>query len=433
MIHLAAFLYPTGYHVGAWRLPDVEANGGWNLNLYADMTRAAEAACFDFVFLADSLAMRGDDFDVLSRSAIRYVAQFEPLTLVSALSALTTRIGFVASVSTTYTHPYQLARWIASAELISNGRIGWNLVTSQNQFEALNFGFESHPEHSDRYSRAHEFVEVVRALWNSWDSDSLILDKETGQFFDPRKVRVANHSGERFRVRGPLNVPRSPQDQPVIMQAGASEAGRELAARTAEVVFTAQDNLSDAIAFRTDIRDRATAANRDPDKIRIMPGIMPIVGSTKQEAYARLEQMNSLVEPTVGLSLLEGQLGEVDLTELSVDQEVPNLCDTNASKSRQQLLIKLAHRNGWTIRELYEHVASSRGHLLVVDEPAAIVDLMEEWHRKGAADGFNIMPASNPHGLNTFIANCVPVLRKRKLIRDRYIGSTLRSHLDLSR
>ncbi|MGO6944395.1 LLM class flavin-dependent oxidoreductase [Rhizobium johnstonii] len=431
MMNLAAFLYPTGYHVGAWRLPEVAADGGWNFDLYRQMAQAAEAACFDFVFLADSLAMRGGDYEILSRSAIRYVAQLEPLTLVSALTAVTRQIGFIASASTTYTHPFHVARAFASLDHISGGRVGWNLITSQNQYEALNFGLDRHPDHAARYARAAEYAEVVLGLWQSWDEDAFVLDKEGGRFFNPDRMHHLNHDGEHFRVRGPLHVPRSPQGRPVIVQAGASPAGRELAARTAEIVFTAQNNLSDAKAFYSDIKQRVAAAGRDPDSVRVMPGIMPVVGATRVEAEHRFERLQDQISPVVGLSLLEGQLGEVDLTTLSPDDPVPPLNTTNASKSRQELLVALANRNGWTIRDLYLHVASSRGHLLVVEDFRKTVDLMEEWFREGAADGFNIMPASNPAGLQQFIALCVPELQHRGLFRRAYDGQTLRAHLRL--
>jgi len=428
---LAAFLYPTGYHVAAWRHPDVPSDAGVNIGHFVEMARLAESARFDFLFLADSATMRGTDLDALSRTAIRYVAQFEPITLLSALAASTSRIGLVASVSTTYNEPYSVARTFASLDHISGGRSGWNLVTSQNTGEAAQFGLPAHPPHAARYARAREFAEVVLGLWDSWQADAFVRDKESGLFFDPAGMRVLNHRGEHFSVRGPLNVPRSPQGRPVMVQAGSSEAGRQLAAETADVVFTAQDDLAGAREFRADLRARATAAGRDPDQLIVMVGMFPFIGRTLAEAEGKATRLADLVDPVVGLSLLAGQLGGTDLSGYPLDGPVPEFPETNAGRSRQRLLLELARRESLTLRQLAARVAAGRGHWQVMGTPESIVDEMTHWVAEGAADGFNVMPPTLPGGLVDFVELVVPELRRRGLVDDRYRGSTLRSHLGL--
>jgi FMN-dependent oxidoreductase (nitrilotriacetate monooxygenase family) len=435
-MHLAAFLYPTGYHVAAWRLAEAHARMGADPVAYREMTRACERACFDFVFLPDSMAMRGSDVDILSRSAINYVAQLEPLTLAASLCAATERIGVVASASTTYNHPFTVARQILSLDHVAAGRAGWNLVTSQNVHEAGNFGREAHVAHDARYERAESFVDVVTGLWDSFADDAFVCDKAAGRFFDPGRLRALNHADEHFRVRGPLNVPRSPQGRPVVLQAGASPPGRALAARTADVVFCAQNEIGAARAFREDIRARAAAFGRDPDTIRVLPGVMPIVAPTAAEARAAFERLQALITPEVGLALLAGQLGEIDLSGHPVDAPLPELPETlrtDASRSRPVLLLERARAAGLTLRDLYREVAASRGHLLLVGDPVSVVDELERWVTAGAADGFNVMPAALPSGLEAFIDLCVPELRRRGLFRERYEGTTLREHLGLAR
>ncbi|MBE7201761.1 MAG: NtaA/DmoA family FMN-dependent monooxygenase, partial [Parafilimonas terrae] len=277
-MRLGAFLYPGGHHVAAWRHPTSEADAGINAAHYRRLARTAEAAKFDLIFLADGVSIRGDDLDALSRTAIRYVGQFEPLTLLSHLSAVTDRIGLVATASTTYNEPFHVARKFASLDHLSGGRAGWNLVTSADPREAWNFSRESHLAHANRYARAEEFVDVVRGLWDSYEDDAFVRDREGGRFFDPDKLHLLAHEGEHFSVRGPLNVPRPPQGHPVVVQAGSSEAGKALAARTAEVIFTAQQTLEDAVAFYADVKGRMADHCRDPDHLKIMPGAFPVVG-----------------------------------------------------------------------------------------------------------------------------------------------------------
>jgi FMN-dependent oxidoreductase (nitrilotriacetate monooxygenase family) len=432
-MHLGAFLYPTGYHVAAWRHPDVPADAGINFQHYAQLARIAERGRMDFLFLADSLAVRGRDLPALSRTAIRYVAQFEPLTLLSALSVVTERIGLVASASTTYNEPYHLARKLASIDHLSAGRAGWNLVTSQNEDEAYNFGLSEHPPHSRRYERAGEFAEVVKGLWNSWEDDAFVRDKQAGKFFDAAKVHPLNHAGIHFNVRGPLNIPRSPQGYPVMVQSGASEAGKELAARSAEVVFTAQSDLDDAKAFYADLKGRLTRHGRRPEDLKVIVGVFPYVGHTREEAAQKAERLNALIEPAVGLSLLATQLSGINLSAFPLDGQLPVIPPTNAGKSRRELLIQMAHRERLSIRQLYERVAASRGHWTISGTGSQVADEMEGWWRAGAADGFTVMGPALPDGLESFVSLVIPELQRRGVYRRNYFATTLRGHLDLPR
>ncbi|WP_028225195.1 LLM class flavin-dependent oxidoreductase [Paraburkholderia ferrariae] len=432
-LRLGAFLYPTGHHIAAWRHPHALADAGSRFRHYVELARAAEAAKFDLIFLADGSGTRGDNVEYLSRTAHSYVAQFEPLTLLSALAAVTERIGLVGTASTTFNEPYHIARKFASLDHISGGRAGWNLVTSSNEHEAKNFGFDQHLAHARRYERAEEFAEVVTGLWDSWDEDAFVHDKAAGRFFDPAKRHVLDHRGEFFNVRGPLNVARAPQGHPVVVQAGSSEAGKALAARTAEVIFTAQQRLEDAVAFYADVKGRLAAHGRDPDNLKIMPGVMPIVGRTEGEAREKFETLQALIDPVVGLAMVSSLTGGIDLSGYPLDGPIPELPETNASKSRQSLTLALARRENLTIRELSLRVAGARGHWQLVGTPEQIVDALEERFVNYGADGFNVMPALLPDGLDDFIALVLPELRRRGLFRSEYEGRTLRDHLGLKR
>ncbi|EJN02128.1 LLM class flavin-dependent oxidoreductase [Phyllobacterium sp. YR531] len=430
-LKLGAFLYPTGHHIAAWRHPEAQADAGSNFAHYAELARIAEEAKFDLIFMADGVGTRGTDTEALSRTAQRYVAQFEPLTLLSALAALTKKIGFVATASTTYNEPYHIARKFASLDHISGGRAGWNLVTSSSENEAHNFNRDHHVAHADRYERAEEFADVVVGLWDTWEIDAFVRNKESGIFYDPSKQHLLNHHGKHFKVRGPLNVSRAPQGHPVIVQAGSSEPGRNLAARTAEVIFTAHQDINDARAFYSDVKSRLTRYGRSADDLKIMPGIFPVVGKTQSEAEEKFQQIQELIHPAVGLSLLNGMAGDVDLSQYPLDGPLPDVTETNGSKSRQKLMIELARRENLTIRQLYLRVAGARGHWQVVGTASTIVDQMEDWFNTGAADGFNVMPPHLPVGLTDFVEHVLPELRKRGLFRNEYEGNTLRNHLGL--
>ncbi|GAA2422372.1 LLM class flavin-dependent oxidoreductase [Streptomyces glaucus] len=432
-MRLGAFLYPTGYHVAAWRHPAVPADAGVNFAHYAELARTAERGRMDFLFLPDSSAMRGENMDELSRTAIRYVAQFEPLTLLGALAGVTERIGLTATVSSTYTEPYHTARMIASLDHISGGRAGWNLVTSQNPYEAYNFGLPEHPEHDARYARAAEYAQVVKGLWDTWSDGAWRGDKAAGRFFDPDGVRPLHHSGEHFSVRGPLNMPRPPQGHPVTIQAGSSEPGRDLAASVADVVFTAQHSREQALLFAEDVRVRAAKAGRDPESVVVLAGVFPYVGRTRAEAEEKAERLQDLIDPHVGLALLSSELGHVDLSGCDLDGPLPDIPVSNAGRSRRDLLVRMAAEEGLTVRQLYKRVAGSRGHRQVVGTPESVADDLEDWFGSGAADGFIVMPPQLPGGLDDFVDLVLPELRRRGLFRAEYEGTTLRDHLGLER
>lgn len=431
-MHLGLFFIGTGHHVSGWRHPATPVDGDVNIDYHIDVARKAEQAGFDFLFIADSSAMRGaNDVEALSRTS-RAIA-LEPLTTLGALAVATSRLGFIATITTSYNEPYNLARQLASLDHISKGRIGWNVVTSNNEAEALNFSRTSHYSHADRYARAREFIEVARGLWDSFDDDAFVGDKEEGRFFRPDGLHRLDHKGEHFAVAGPLTLPRPPQGHPVIVQAGSSETGRDLAAQSADVVFTAQQTVEGARAFYADLKGRMAAYGRKPETLKIMPGFAPIVGRTQEEAEARFREVQSYVLPEVGLSTLQNTLGGADLSAYPLDGPVPELPVTNGPRSRQQLILENARRRGITLRELCLEVVVARGHFSIVGTPERIADEMQLWVETGAADGFNVMPQVMPTGLDDFIELVIPELRRRGLFRDGYAGTTLRDNLGLAR
>jgi FMN-dependent oxidoreductase (nitrilotriacetate monooxygenase family) len=429
---LGAFLMNTGHHVAAWRHPDAYADGGLDFAHYKRLAQTAERAKFDMAFLADGVAVRRDhNLDSLSRSG--QLVHFEPLTLLSALSAVTEHIGLVATASTTYNEPYHIARKFASLDYLSGGRAGWNVVTSASEAEAHNFNRDKHMDHALRYERAREFLQVVTGLWDSWDDDAFIRDKETGLYFEPAKLHVLNHKGKHFSVKGPLNVARPPQGYPVIVQAGASEDGQDFAAQTAEVIFTAQQTLEEAQTFYAGMKGRLAKYGRSPDHLKIMPGVFPVIGHTEKEAKEKYDQLQNLIHPSVGLALLSGNIGGFDLTSYPLDGPLPELPETNLNKSRQKLVTDLARRENLTIRQLYQAIAGARGHWTIWGTPEQIADRLEEWFVNDAADGFNLMPPYLPGGLDEFVDLVLPILRQRGLFRTEYEGRTLRENLGLLR
>ena len=431
-LRLGAFLMSSGHHLAAWRHPEARADGGLSFQHFQQIAQTAERGKFDMIFFADGVSVRDRGTpEALSRAG--HVTHFEPLTLLSALSVVTERIGLAATVSTTYNEPYHLARKFASLDYLSNGRSGWNLVTSATNSEAQNFNLDKHPEHALRYQRAREFVEVVTKLWDSWEDDAFLRDKESGVYFDPDKLHVANHKGEHFSVQGPLNVARPPQGYPVIIQAGSSEDGKNLAAETAEVIFTAQQTLEDAQAFYADVKGRLAKYGRSPDSLKIMPGIFPVIGRTEQEAKEKFEQLQELIHPSIGLGLLSGLVGGIDLSGYPLDGPLPNLPDTELAKSRLKLVTDLAQRDQLTIRQLYLAIAGARGHRQISGTPEQIADQLEEWFVNEGADGFNIMPPYLPGGLDDFVDLVIPELQHRGLFRTEYEGKTLRENLGLPR
>ncbi|MBV1814013.1 LLM class flavin-dependent oxidoreductase [Pseudomonas viridiflava] len=427
---LGAFLMATGHHVAAWRHPDVPANAGLDFKHYGHLAQVAEAAKFDALFVADSVAAAtGDIASRMARSD-----HFEPLTLLSALSAVTDHIGLIATATTTYNEPYHVARKFASLDHLSGGRAGWNLVTSDAAAEAQNFGRSEHVGHAERYSRAREFHEVVTGLWNSWADDAFTRDKASGQYYDPAKVQVLNHQGEHFSVKGPLNVARSPQGQPVVVQAGSSEVGRDLAAQTAEVVFTAQTSLASAQAFYADIKGRLAAYGRSADSLKIMPGVLIVVAETEALAREKFESFQDLVEPEVGVALLGRMLGNFDLSGYPLDGPLPELPLTDSGqRSRQKLLTELAEREHLNLAQLGRRIAGGRGHYSLIGTPEQVADALQTWFEQGAADGFNVLVPHLPGGLEDVARLLVPELQRRGLFRTEYEGTTLRENLGLQR
>lgn len=430
-LHLGAFLFGVGHHIAAWRHPGIDPSAALRLQHYQQLARIAEAGLFDAIFSADTMGLPGSSADTLSRSVPPH--QFEPLSLLAALAGVTERIGLVGTVSTTYLPPYHLARKLASLDHLSAGRAGWNLVTSGSDHEARIFGLEQQLAHAQRYERAREYVDVVKGLWDSFEDDALLLDQQGGRYFDPAKLHRLDHQGRHYRVQGALQNQRPPQGYPVMVQAGSSEDGQALAAATAELVFTAHQSVEDARAFYRSLKDRLPAQGRSPDALKILPGVSPVVGRTQAEAREKYERLQALIDPAVGLNLLSSFVGGFDFSPYPLDGPVPELPPTEGWQSRQALFINLARRENLTLRQLYQRVATARGHWTVVGTPQSIADELEHWFTTGAADGFNIMAPTLPYDLQDFVALVIPELQRRGLFRTAYQGRTLREHLGLPR
>lgn len=430
-LSLGAFLLYTGHHAAAWRDPG--ASDSTRFSDFAGFARLAEEAKFDAVFLADGVSARVQNVAAASRKAHSGFYPFEPITLLSALATVTHRIGLVATASTSFSDPYNLARQFASLDHLSAGRAGWNLVTSADPGAAHNFSHDAIIAHADRYRRAEEFIDTVTGLWDTVDDDAFPRNRESGLYFHPDKVRGLNHNGAFFKVRGPLNIPRPPQGHPVVVQAGSSEPGKELAARTAEAVFTAQQTLASSIAFYSDLKSRLAKYGRAAEDLKILPGVFPVVGRTRQEAEDKFEQLQALLEPSVGLDMLADLAGADEIRTLPIDALISQLPETEGGKSRRALFLELAERENLTLRQLYQRVAGARGHWQIVGTAEEIADELEERFVNYGADGFNVMPPVLPWGLSDFIKLVVPELRRRGLFRHEYEGSTLRDHLGLSR
>jgi N-acetyl-S-(2-succino)cysteine monooxygenase len=420
------FIRPSGHHIASWRHPQGHADAGENFARMIEIAQTAERGLLDMVFCADTHSVFTAHEQGLHR--LHYVAWIEPFTMLAALASYTKNIGLVCTASTSFEQPYTVARKFASLDLVSGGRSGWNVVTSGNATEALNFGNEPHKPKDVRYKRGKEFVEVVQALWDSWDDDAFLRDREQCLFFDPAKMHTLNHHGEHFDVRGPLNVPRSPQGQPVLVQAGASDDGRELAAQTAEVVFTAHPSIEPAKAFYADLKGRVARYGRNPDHLKILPGLSITVGRSREEANEKQAQLDELLHPDVGISLLSTRIGH-DLTGFPLDGPLPPLPENKVVSSRSDVAIEMARSKNMTIRQLYQWFARQRGHAGFVGTPVEVVDQMEQWFTEGACDGFNFLAPVFPIGLNDFVDMVVPELQRRGLYRTAYEGPTLRDIL----
>ncbi|NKY34011.1 LLM class flavin-dependent oxidoreductase [Nocardia speluncae] len=425
-LHLNAFLMGVGHHEAAWRHPRTDARNVLRAGYFQELARIAERGKLDSVFFADLLS-------VGSRIERNTQTTFEPITLLSAMAVATEHIGLIATASTGYNEPYNLARSLASLDRISGGRAGWNIVTSVGADEAANFGYAELPDHAGRYRRAGEFVEVATALWDSWEPDAVVLDAATGIFADPDKVHTVDHVGERFTVRGPLNVPSSAQGRPLLVQAGSSESGKDFAGRWAEAVFTAQRSIPEGQDFYRDVKARAVAAGRDQDEVKILPGIVPFIAES-EAAGRRLErEFTELISPEYALRQLSQMVG-VDLTGYPLDAPLPPLPPLEkiqGNKSRYQLVKDLASRESLTIGDLIAELGGGRGHRTVAGTPEQIADDLQRWFEAGAADGFNVMPPYLPGGLTDFVDQVVPILQARGLFRTDYTETTLRGHYGL--
>ena len=421
----------NGAHAAGWRMPAAEPDA-LDIRLWKRIARAAEAARIHFMFWADGIAVRSSAHNEDEQSYVGRVDVFEPLTLIGALSAVTEHLGFVASASTTYNEPYHIARKFASLDHISEGRAGWNIVTSWSEQEAYNFGQDRHLEHGLRYRRAEEFVDVVMGLWDEWEDGAFIRDKQSGRYFDPARLHMLRHEGESFRVRGPLNVSRPVQGYPVLAQAGSSGPGQGLGARVADLIYTAQNNKAAALAFYASVKQHAVAAGRDPDSMLVMPGILPVLGRTQGEAEDTFAQMQDLVSEGLGRPMLRASFG--DLSAYDIDDPMPDLSgEVNGVKSISQAMLTMAREKGLTIRQLYKLMAGASGHNIVVGTVATVADQMQDWFESRACDGWNLMPPYLPAPCFEMLETLVPELQRRGLFHTEYEGQTFRESLGLAR
>jgi alkanesulfonate monooxygenase len=428
-IRLGAFMRPVSIHTAAWRYPGGTPDANFNFTRLKRFAQKLEQGKFDAFFMADHLAVLNMPTEALKRSAT--VTSFDPSTLLPALAVVTERLGLIATASTTFDQPYHVARRFAALDHLSGGRAGWNVVTTSNPDAALNFGLEEHVEHGERYDRGREFVDVVTGLWDSWADDAFIRDVESGIYFDPEKMHVLNHKGPHFSVRGPLNVARPIQGWPVIVQAGASEAGRQLAAETAEVIFAAPGNLAGGKSFYADVKGRMDKLGRSRDHLKILPGALVVVGETVEEARAKRAYLDSLVHYESAIASLSISLG-YDASTFDPDGPLPDIPETNQSKSGRERAIALARRENLTVRQLAQRFGGYAG-LSFVGTPKTIADEMEQWLVEDGSDGFNIMFPFLPAGLDDFVDRVVPELQRRGIFRREYEGRTLRENLGLPR
>jgi FMN-dependent oxidoreductase (nitrilotriacetate monooxygenase family) len=428
-LKLGAFMRPVSIHTGAWRYPGAILDANFNFPALKQFIQKLEQGKFDAFFMADHLAVLNMPTNALKRS--HTVTSFEPFTLLSALATVTEHIGLIATASTTYDAPFHIARRFASLDHISGGRTGWNIVTTANPDAALNFGLEEEIEHDERYKRAREFYDVVTGLWDSFADDAFIRDVEAGVYFDPEKMHVLNHKGKYLSVRGPLNIARPIQGWPVIVQAGASNAGRQLAAETAEAVFAGVSTLEAGKEYYVDVKGRAQAIGRDPNSIKILPGALVIVGDTVADAQAKRAYLDSLVHYDSGIGSLNSALG-YDVSGFDPDGPLPDIPETNAGRSSRERVVTLAQRENLSIRQLAQRIGSYGG-LAFIGTPQAIADEMEQWLTEEGADGFNIMFPYLPEGLNDFVDQVIPELQRRGIFRKEYEGKMLRENLGLVR
>ena len=429
-LHLNLFIASRGHHEASWRHPASSPLALTDIRYYQDLAQRAEAALFDSIFLADQLAL-GEDASQAARTWL------EPITVLAALAVATNRVGLIATASTTYTEPFNLARQFASLDHISNGRVAWNIVTSWLATAARNFGGDGQVSHADRYARGEEFMTVVKGLWDSWAADAVVDDRASGLYAKPDRIRSINHRGDFYRVAGPLNMPRCPQGRPVLVQAGSSDTGRRFAARHADAVFTAHMAKATAQEFYADLKALAAAEGRAPEQVLILPGLSPMIAATETEAQRLAREINDLSDPEVGRKRLSGRFGGHDFSDLPLDrplapEDFPDPGTVQAARSRTEVIINLVRRGRPTLRQLLAYMAGARGHFVTAGTPEQIADLIADWFADGAADGFNIMPPLLPAQLDVFSAEVIPLLQRRGLFRTAYAGTTLRRHYGLA-
>jgi len=433
-MRLATMWFAPGSHGAGWRLPESIPGSAYTFQHTARIAQLAEQAKIDAMFFADSNMLQPtaqvEKGDEGANSFFRAV-MLEAMTTIAALAAVTSRIGLVATGTTTYHEPYLIARRFATIDQISNGRAGWNLVTSQHENEAFNFGRDAHMEHDERYRRAEEFFDVVSDLWDCWDDGAVPEDKENARYINVKKIHVLNHVGKYFKVKGPLNIPRSPQGRPVIAQAGSSGPGRDIAARISDLIFTAASTIKDCKAFSEDIRARAVSFGREADDVKVLPGLMPIVGRTEEEAREHYLKLQSLITDDQALLAINRFAGGLDLSKYPLDGPLPELPPTNGAQARQKILIDMAKKENLSIRQIGRRFAESLGHNLVWGTPQHIADVMEDWFKTGACDGFCVLLPHFPRGVEDFTGLVVPELQRRGLFRTEYEGRTLRENLGL--
>ena len=428
-ISLGLSMRYLGYPAAAWRHPSADPDAASKFSHYRYIAQTAEAAKLDMLFLADGIGLRTKDEPPGALRRSHQTLELEPLTLLSALSSVTSHIGLVATASTTYNEPYHIARKWASLDHLSGGRAGWNIVTSWSEAEAQNFNRDKHMEYDLRYERAGEFVEVVKGLWDSWEPDAPIFDKDSGILFDQDKLHALNHVGKHFKVKGPLTIKRTPQGRPVLVQAGAAEQGLEIAASSADVVYSAPLDIAAAQAYYANLKGRLRKYGREADSLKIMPGVTLFIGRTRDEAREKYDFLNSLVPPELGLSYLYAQMG--DLSDYPVDGPVPEPTHMRV-KSMAKNLYALAQRDNLSIRQLYTTIAAGFGGRVLIGTAKDIADDMQAWVEGDAADGFNLCPPVLPLGLDEVVEMLLPELRARGMFRTEYAGPTLRENLGLA-
>ncbi len=435
MMNLFTIPNLVGAHLGGWRHRDAYSHPVMNLRQTIEFAQLAERGKLDGLFLADGNGIR--DMNRRALFAANFPSArpgvFDPVVLMTALAGHTSRIGLVSTATTTFDEPWFVARRFASLDHVSNGRAGWNAVTAANAGDALNFNRSEPVNREERYARAEEFIEVVQGLWDSWAEDAFVQDKASGRFLDPDRVRALNHAGRFFKVAGPLNVPRTPQGRPVVFTAGQSEAGKELAARYADAMFGAGDSKETCQAEYADIKGRVAKHGRDPDMLRFIPGVNVFAGRSAGEADDLYGELNELISPALGIDYLS-KIVTQDLSGLPLDGPMPDLPDTVAGSSTvRTFVVKVIRDEKLTVRQAYQRVVSDFGTPVVKGSAVEVADVLEDWYRAKACDGFVITFPMVPVGLRNLVDLVVPELQRRGLFRTEYAGTTLRDHLGLLR